>query len=74
MIYQTKSKMRFRKTPMPERLMIPIGLLLVTTPTLINDWVHLPDFVRGAFFGLGLGLETMGLIYLRRKRSVDSGC
>jgi hypothetical protein len=66
--------MSYKKTPMSERLMIAIGLLLVTTPALINDWVHLPDFVRGAFFGLGLGLETMGLIYLRRKRSIDSGC
>ena len=59
---------------MPERLMIPIGLLLVTTPTLINDWVHLPDFVRGAFFGLGLGLETIGLVMLRRRRRMDSAC
>jgi hypothetical protein len=66
--------MSYKKTLMPERLMIATGLLLVTTPTLINDWVHLPDFVRGAFFGLGLGLETIGLIYLKRKRAVDSGC
>ena len=66
--------MSYKKTTMSERLMIAIGLLLVTTPALINDWVHLPDFVRGTFFGVGLVLETMGLIYLRRKRSIDSGC
>lgn len=63
--------MSIRKAPLPERLIIPCGLLLATTPTLINDWVHIPDFVRGALPGLGLGLEIIGLVILRKKRKAD---
>ena len=55
-----------------ERLFICIGLLLVTTPTLINDWIKVPDFFRGMLAGLGIGLEIGGLILImRRKRNRD---
>lgn len=55
-----------------EQLLICIGLLLVTTPTLINDWIKLPDFFRGLLAGLGLGLEIAGLVLIaRRKKNQD---
>jgi hypothetical protein len=56
-----------------EQQFICIGLLLVTTPTLINDWIKVPDFFRGALMGLGLGLEIGGLVLMtkRKRRNQD---
>ncbi len=53
-----------------ELLFVSIGLLMVTTPTLINDWTPIPDFFRGVIAGLGIGLEIIGLIMIvkRKKR------
>jgi len=53
---------------------VAVGLLLVTLPTLINDWVHIPDFVRGFLVGLGLVMEINGIVIMRKKRKVDSAC
>jgi hypothetical protein len=47
---------------------------MVTTPTLINDWFPLPDFVRGALVGIGLGLEINGLIKINRLRKTGTSC
>jgi hypothetical protein len=58
--------MSIRKLPFPERLFVPIGLLLVTVPFLVNDWVPVPDFLRGALMGLGIGLEIIGIIKLKK--------
>jgi len=67
--------MKFRKLPMPERLFISIGLLLVTVPNLISDWFHVPDAIRGFAIGLGLGMEIIGLIRLMQKRKdADVAC
>jgi len=64
--------MRNNKMTRREQLLICIGLLLVTTPTLINDWIKLSDFFRGVMVGLGLGLEFGGLILMiLRKRNQD---
>lgn len=55
-----------------EQLFICIGLLLVTTPTLINDWIRIPDFFRGLLAGLGIGLEIGGLVLIaKRKKNQD---
>jgi len=51
-----------------EQLFICIGLLLVTTPTLINDWIKVPDFFRGALMGLGIGLEIIGLVLMTKRK------
>jgi hypothetical protein len=59
--------MKFTK-PSTARQLLAIGLLSTTIPTLINDWIHVPDFVRGAMLGLGLGLEVIGIILIRRER------
>lgn len=55
-----------------EQLFICIGLLLITTPTLINDWIKLPDFFRGLLSGVGLALEICGLVLIaKRKKNRD---
>lgn len=51
-----------------EQLFICIGLLMVTAPTLINDWIKLPDFFRGMLAGLGIGLEIGGLLLMMRRK------
>jgi len=63
-----------KKLRFPERLWIPIGLLLETVPFLVNDWVHVPDFVRGSLMGLGIGMEIMGMIKLKKKQKADASC
>lgn len=55
----------------PEMLLIAIGLLLSTSSTLVNDWVHLPDFFRGFLVGVGLAFEVFALILIaKRKRAL----
>jgi hypothetical protein len=67
--------MKFQKLPWRVRLMISIGLLMTTMPTLINDWVHVPDFLRGAMVGVGLGLEIGGLVAANKFRKTGTlGC
>ncbi len=66
--------MKFKKYPLQIRRLICIGLLMVTTPTLINDWFPLPDFVRGLLAGIGMGLEISGLIKISRLRKTGASC
>jgi hypothetical protein len=60
--------MKFTK-PSTARQLLAMGLLSTTLPTLINDFVHLPDFFRDLMLGLGLGLEIIGIILLRQRRN-----
>ena len=66
--------MSLKKMPRQPMQFVAVGLLLVTLPTLINDWVHIPDFVRGFLVGLGLVMEINGIVIMRKKRKVDSAC
>jgi hypothetical protein len=63
-----------KKLRFPERLWISTGLLLVTVPFLVNDWVHVPDFIRGGLMGLGIGMEIMGMIKLKKRQKADASC
>ena len=51
------------------RQLLAIGLLSTALPGIINDFVHIPDFFRGAMMGLGLGGEIVGIILLRKNNS-----
>jgi len=66
--------MKNRKLPMPERLMLAIGLLMVTLPQLLKIYIHIPDFLLGALVGGGLGLEIMAFIKLKKIRDRDMAC
>jgi hypothetical protein len=57
--------MKFIKPLVATRL-VAIGLLSTVLPTLINDFCHIPDFFRGEMMGLGLGMEIVGIILLRK--------
>ena len=54
--------------------MIAVGLLMTTTPTLIKDWVHIPDFVRGVIIGVGFVLEFRGIVLATRFRKATRVC
>lgn len=58
--------MKFNKPSIIARRVLAIGLLSATIPNLINDFVHIPDFFRGAMVGVGFGLEIIGIILMRR--------
>lgn len=65
--------MKTKKIPRKERLLIAIGLILTTTPQMLRSYTTLPDFILGAFVGIGLVLEITAFIRLKRAR-LASGC
>ena len=56
----------------PELRIISIGLLLVVIPFLVNDWVPVPGFLRGALMGIGIGLEIIGLIRMNKRNKAGA--
>jgi len=57
-----------RKSLMPVKVMIPLGLFITTSTFLIShDWVKMPDFLQGGLTGVGIGIMLAGLIKLKRK-------
>ena len=57
----------------PEIVLVCLGLLVATSSSLVDHWIHLPDIFRGFLIGLGLALEFTGVILLvRRKRSMNN--
>jgi hypothetical protein len=56
------------------RICVAVGVLMVTTPFLINDWLHVPDFIRGLFMGIGITFEIAGLIHLNRAKKTNAAC
>ena len=47
---------------------IAIGLLLVTIPFLIKEFVPIPDFFRGLLMGVGIAFEAVGLLLMLKLR------
>ncbi|SDS18250.1 hypothetical protein SAMN05216490_0689 [Mucilaginibacter mallensis] len=66
--------MRSEKLPRRISVMIAVGLLMTTTPPLINDWVHIPDFLRGVVIGVGFVMEIRGIILANRFRKATKEC
>lgn len=64
--------MRFQKLPRRISVMIAVGLLMTTTPALINDWVHVPDFLRGVMVGVGFVMEIRGIMLANRWRKAEA--
>jgi hypothetical protein len=54
--------------PFSMRVLIPLGLLLITIPFLLNSYIRIPDFYRGLAMGLGIGLEILGVILIRKHK------
>lgn len=67
--------MKFKKLPWTIRLLIAIGLLMGVLPQLFNEYIKIPDALRGFIIGVGIGLEIVGLIRANRFRKTQVlGC
>ena len=60
--------MKYLKSISPKKL-IAIGMLLVVLPTLFNDVVPIPQFVSGFVMGLGLTVEIIATMKLKREKA-----
>jgi len=61
--------MKSKRSLMPERALIPLGLFIICGTFLVShDWIKMPDFVTGSLMGLGIGLEIMGVINFKKAR------
>jgi hypothetical protein len=58
--------------PLRVRILVPLGLLLVTVPSLVNHYILISDFFRGLITGLGIGLEIIGIIKLKEHKTSNS--
>jgi len=64
--------MKEKKIAFAQRMVIVMGLLLVTVPHVLNHWLHLPDFISGSLMGMGIGMEIIGLIKIKRIQKAES--
>ena len=55
-----------RNQPLSIRLLLSIGLLMVVSPALINEWIKIPDFARGLLMGTGITMEIISIIKMKR--------
>jgi hypothetical protein len=62
------------KQPRSGRLLIAIGLLMVTLPLLFKEYIPISDFFRGLLAGVGLAVEISGLVLMRRNRKAERSC
>jgi hypothetical protein len=53
-----------------ERILMAVGLLLVVAHYFIDPFYSLPDFFKGLLFGVGLGLEIIALVWMKRKAGI----
>lgn len=52
-------------------VLISVGLFMTTSPMLLARYMAIPDFLRGGLTGIGLAIEVMGLILLKRGEKSD---
>jgi len=64
--------MKYNKLTWPTRLLITFGLLLGVLPQLFNEYIKIPDTLRGFMIGAGIGLEFVGLIRATRERKAGA--
>lgn len=67
-----QTNMKNRKTWMQARFLVPIGLLMVTIPTMLGRYMNIPDLLKGLLAGVGIAMELLGLVAIRRKKSCCS--
>jgi hypothetical protein len=57
-----------------ERILLAIGLLLLTAHYFIDPFFSMPDYLRGFLVGIGFGLEIIALIRMNRIRKNGGFC
>lgn len=63
-----------KKHPVHIRLLIAGGLLMVTMPLLLKQYIHIPDFIYGFLAGMGIVFEITGLILMKKRRKKEYSC
>jgi hypothetical protein len=66
--------MNITKQPLRIRLFFALGILMATTPMFINEYIKIPDFLRGFLTGAGLAMEIIVLVKINRNKSAGSSC
>jgi hypothetical protein len=59
--------MKYLKT-IQGKTLVAIGLLLITVPTLLRDFIPVPHFWSGFLVGVGLVIEITGLVKLKKEK------
>jgi len=49
------------------RILTSAGLLLVVLPNTLKEYIHIPDFFRGVFVGIGMAMMIYCIIIMKRK-------
>ncbi len=50
----------------PIKILFASGLLITAGTQLLARFVHIPDFINGSCLGLGIGIEIMALVTLKK--------
>ncbi|WP_374951651.1 hypothetical protein [Mucilaginibacter sp.] len=53
-------------------MLLSAGLIVIVFAQVLTRYVLLPDFVRGAMMGVGIGLQIIALIKLKQDRENES--
>jgi hypothetical protein len=53
-------------------LLLPTGILLVSGITILSRFISLPDYIKGIFVGVGIGLMLIYLIIDKPKRQTQA--
>ena len=54
------------KLPLKYRLMLPLGLLLISASMIVAHFFKIEDSYRGGIIGIGIGLIIISMIKQRR--------
>lgn len=65
--------MNIKSLPKPISNFLLIGMLIVSFTLLLSQFIVLPDFLRGALTGVGIGMEIIALIRLAVFRQKGRG-
>jgi hypothetical protein len=60
--------MNIRSLPKPISNFLIIGIIIVSFSLLLGQFTAVPDFLRGALIGVGIGMEIIALIRLAAYR------
>ena len=60
------------KTQRTVQRLSAVGLLFVTVPQLLRDYVFIPDFFRGFLAGIGLVIIIGGLVWQKKFRATNT--
>jgi len=66
--------MNIKAQPKTARLLVSMGLLIVTLPMLFKEYVPIPDFARGFLLGIGLVMELTGVVLIVRNKKNITSC